>query len=294
MTNTNTNNSPQDAQQRLGGFSEFRLGFLLPYLALLLILKNKSLWPYMIIPLILSVTIYACAFAFLYYLLTLFDTNIQWEFWYSTGHYLSLTINWLLDTSKWFIAIPLALITTYYSFASVSQIIASPVADYCSEKTENIITHPKNNQRIPLRLNITSTAYSLVESIKLLCKQIFYTLISLVFLLIPVAGFLPLFLVTAYFTGRGFVDTPMSRNFMRSKHKKPFVKDRKYLIFGLGIAIESLFLIPGVGIFVLPIGIVSGTMIYCDNDWRKMFKDHNLDTPQGCQLPVKVKHIKST
>ena len=189
---------------------------------------------------------------------------------------------------------PVALISTYYSFATVSQIIASPVADYLLRKTENIITHPKETQKIPLKLNFAATLYSLSESFKLLIFQIILSVFCLIFIFIPYIGLIPLFLVTAYFAGRGFVDTPMSRNMMRSKHKKPFVKQNKFTIFGLGIAIESLFLIPAVGIFVLPIGIVAGTMLYCDNDWQKIFKVNNLDIPKGCQLPDKIAQVKST
>jgi len=119
----------------------------------------------------------------------------------------------------------------------------------------------------------------------ILLRQVFWTVVVLPFIFVPVIGMIPLFVVTAWFSGLGFVDTAMGRNYLRNRHKATALKERRWQVFGLGLAMELLFMIPLVGLLMLPLGVVAGTIIYCQCDWKRLLSEAGLDEPHGFVPP---------
>jgi Uncharacterized protein involved in cysteine biosynthesis len=122
--------------------------------------------------------------------------------------------------------------------------------------------------------------------VKNLVKQLFFSILCLPFLLVPIIGFLPLFLVGSYFAGFGYVDTAMARNFLRARHKKVLSRNRFWKILGLGVTMQILFFIPLLGLLLLPVGVTAGTLVYCGEDWQTRLGEAGLDIPSGFVPPV--------
>ena len=241
--------------------------------AISLVFQNKGLKRYAAIPVLINLWLYSTIIASIVRQLYTWEPNIpnispdlNWIAW----------INPFLDNiaavAKWIFGLPLIFFISYFTFVFSCLVIASPFNDILSEKTETILT---GNRKKPL--GQTSQLLMMTRSIlftsKILLKQLFWSLLVLPLLLIPYIGFLPLLLVTAYFTGIALVDIPMNRHNWKSVQKKSWLRQSKYRIIGLGIIAELSFLLPLLPLFVFPLGVVAGTILYCqdeksDNNYR--------------------------
>ncbi len=273
--------------------AQFWEGFSLPLAALDLIFKVKGLKRYLLLPVLVNALLYAVilgvGFYFAWEYLLEWELSVpQWDFWGGFGAWLSDAVNFLAGALKIFLfaaACFLLFFFAYYTFVVVGMIVTSPLNDMLSEKTELALSGKKNVASLPLKLTIKAAALSTYDAIGIVLRQAVWSLAALPFLFVPAVGMAPLFLVTAYFTGLGFVDCAMARNYLRNRHKKPAFKDQYWSILGLGVATELLFLIPFAGLFILPAGVVAGTMLYCGYDWDRAFRENGLTPPDGFVPP---------
>lgn len=212
-------------------------------------------------------------------------TGEPWQFWGGLGAWLHGTLDGALDVVKWILAIPLLLVGSYFTFTAVGMIVASPFNDLLSERVELAICEPQNRPRITWDEQARLTLISVWDSLGILARQILWMLPALPFLLIPYLGFIPLFLVTAYHTGLGFVDVAMARNYLRNPHKRILTRQNRRTLLGIGLAMELLFLVPFLGLFILPLGVVAGTLLYCRFDWETALRDTGLEAPAKFVAP---------
>ena len=265
----------------------FCRGFWLPLKAARLLWRESGVKRYAILPLVANILLYAAAFVLFIHLVSAWQWgSLTWEFWWGFGAWLSSILNVLLEFLKWPLLILPAIVACYFTFTAVGLVIASPINDILSERMEQRITHPKETVTLPLRLTANATLRSLVDSLWIAVRQTFFSLLVLPLLLIPVVGAIPLFIVGAYYAGLGFVDVGMARNYFCGKHKKPLLKDRYWELMGFGAAMQLLFMIPFVGLLVLPVGVTAGTMLYCNYDWRRAFAAAGIEWPIGFIPPV--------
>lgn len=267
---------------------DFAEGFSLPARSYKILFSHPGIKSVAVIPFIINVILFFGLIAIVFYMLTQWEIPDfeNWTFW--GGSYLSAGINSLIDFSKYLLLIPLALVVAYYSFSSVGMIVASPFNDILSERIERALCEEKSNVSLPLHLNAKSTMLSLIDTIKIALKQLVCTLLALPFLLIPIVGFIPFFLVTAWFSGRGYADVGMARNYLRERHKAPAIRANKWKIFGMGVAMELLLMIPFLNLFLLPFGVCAGTFLYCQINWETLLKENNLDKPKGFKAPKPI------
>jgi CysZ protein len=275
----------QRAKATAGGFWA---GFALPARAANVLLRNRGVKRYAVLPLIVNALVYFTVFAlFIWFLLNWQVPQVgPWDFWGGFGAWLADAVNWAAGTLKWLLLVPLFFIISYFTFTMVGMIIASPFNDMLSEKTEQVLTHPRQAAGLPLKITARAMVTSLFDTIVILLWQLLFTVLVLPLLIVPVIGWVPLFLVTAYFTGLGFIDISMARNYLRNRHKKPAVRLHRASVFGLGMAMELLFMVPFVGLLMLPLGVVAGTILYCRTDWNALLAEHKLDRPVGFEPPV--------
>ena len=265
----------------------FARGFMQPMRAFSLLLRTRGLKRYAVLPLLINSLVYFGVVAIAVYLLWGWDIEVaQWDGLWGAGAYLSAAANWLAGPLKWLIAIPLIAVVCYFSFTAVGMVVASPFNDMLSEKVEQALCDEKPLQEIPWELTLRAMAYGLFDAVRGSARQLLVTLCVLPFLLIPVVGLVMFFLVQAYAAGRGFTDVPMARNFLRPRHKRPFIRTHRMEILGLGVAMQLLFFIPLVGLVMLPIGVVAGTQLYCQGSWEKLIKDNGLDWPEAFHPPL--------
>ena len=266
-------------------FAAFLRGFALPLRGLRFLFANRGLKRYAVLPLILNVVFYGMAIVvFMYFLWRWEFTLVEWDFLGPVGRWLSAAVNWM----GWLLKVPIgmaALAAAFFTFTGVGMALASPLNDILSEKVEMTYIGGYTKMSLPFRFTTKAAFLSIGDSLRNLVKQLACTVAALPFLLIPVVGFLPLFLVGAYFAGFGFVDTAMARNFLRPKHKKLLVGKDFWEIIGFGSAMQAVFAIPFLGMLLMPVGVAAGTLLYCREDWVAMLTEAGLSTPEGFMPP---------
>ena len=272
--------------------SSFSTGFFQPFRGVRFLLANRGLKRYAVLPLLMNLVLYALAIAVFFYFLWRWEvSNVTWEFWGPVGGWLAGVVNWMGWMVKFVVAM-LGLGAAFFTFTAVGMVIASPLNDILSEKVEVVYCGNVKQLDLPLRFTLKASLLSIGDSLRNLVRQLFYTALTLPCLLAPLVGFLPMFLVNAYFAGFGFVDTAMARNFLRPKHKKLLSDKRFWEIVGFGVAMQIVFTIPFLGIILMPVGVTSGTLIYCAEDWEKLLADGGMDNPTGFLPPCKKADVK--
>lgn len=187
------------------------------------------------------------------------DPNLQWIAW------LNPFLDELVAVAKWIFGIPIVFAISYFTFVLSCLIIASPFNDILSEKTECIFRKASVSGSSSGSWGIFIR--SIFFTLRILARQLFWSLLMIPFLLIPYIGFLPLFIITAYFTGVALVDIPMCRNNWKRKEKESWIKQYRSRIIGIGALAELSFFIPGLALFIFPIGVVAATILYCQEEF---------------------------
>lgn len=265
----------------------FLRGFTLPFRGARFLIANKGLKRYAILPLILNVFLYGLAILVFFHFLWNWDIYlVAWDFWGPVGRWISAVVNWMGWLIKAVVA-ALSLGAAFFTFTGVGMALASPLNDILSEKTEMAYIGGYNKMTLPFRFTFKAGLLSAGDSFRNLAKQFFCTLIALPFLLVPVVGFVPMFLVGAYFAGFGFLDAAMARNFLRPKHKKLLADSAFWEIVGMGSAMQACFAIPFLGMLLMPVGVVAGTLLHCRTDWEKLFAEAGVPKPEGFIPPKK-------
>ena len=276
---------PGQVRRLLGAVAEIRRGLVLPLAALLVLKRNRRLMRVAALPLIINTLVYVMAIAGGFYLIHIWQPTVgNWQFWGPVGGWLSEFINWSIPALKWGVAI-LIFLASYFTFRAVGMIVASPFNDRLSEAVEGYLCEARCGQPPTLKQSLRVTVFSLRDTIWNVTKQFLFMLLVLPLLIIPVLGWLPLFVITAYFTGLGFFEVATARNLMRNMHKQPAVQIGRWRILGLGVIMEVMFLIPFGGLIVLPLGVIAGTLIYCDQDWDELLETVSAPRPPRYEAP---------
>ncbi len=282
MTPTDSNTPPIRAARTPGLVA----GFMLPLPATGFLLAHRGIKRWAVMPLLANFIVYGLVIALAIYLLTVWEPTFDFNSDSAFAVWLGNVLTKSFDALKWVVFVPAVLVISYFTFTTVGMVIATPFNDVLSHRTEFRLTNPAAPSPTSIGYEFSTMLWSIRDAIGILIRQVFWTVLALPFLLVPVVGFVPLFLVTAWFGGVGFLDTAMSRNDLRNHHKKVVLRSRRWQILGLGVAMELLFMIPFVGLLVLPIGVIAGTMIYCQYDWNRLLRDAGLEAPKGFVAPV--------
>ncbi len=263
----------------------FARGFSLPFGAVRFLFANRGLKRYAILPLSLNIFLYALAFAVFVYFLVRWDIyRADWDFWGPVGRWLAAAVNWM----DWLVKIIVGMVAlgaAFFTFTGVGMALASPLNDILSEKTEMTYVGGSARMALPLHFTLRAGLLSAGDSLRNLAKQLFCTLLALPFVLVPVVGFVPMFLVGAYFAGFGFLDSAMARNFLRPPQKRLLADSAFWEIIGMGSAMQVLFAVPFLGMLLMPVGVVAGTLLHCRADWEKLFADAGVSAPTGFVPP---------
>lgn len=268
-------------------FSAFVRGIGLPFRGMRFLLAGRGLKRYATLPLIANVVLYAAAITvFLYFVWNWNVYEVNWTFLGPVGGWLSAVVNWMGWLVK-LVVVMLGLAAAFFTFSGVGMALASPLNDILSEKVEGAYLGGIQRMQLPFRFTFKAALLSIGDSLRNVGRQLVYTILVLPFLLIPVVGFIPLFLVGAYFAGFGFLDCAMARNFLRPKHKRLLVGKHFWEVLGFGAMMQALFAIPFFGMLLMPVGVTSGTILYCSEDWLQLLRDANMPVPDGFVPPVK-------
>lgn len=266
----------------------FLKGFFLPVSGGRLLLRLKGARRWAILPLIVNVIVYALVVVMAFWLIDIVKIpQVSWEFAWGLGGYLADAVNYLAPILKWVVCVPLVATVCYFSFTFVGMLVATPFNDILSEKIEYALTTGNFEAEFELRMTVRAFFISMYSTMRFFGKQVFYSILCLPLLFIPFVGMILLFLVSSYYAGIGFLDIGMARNYLGYKHKMGAVRGYRWEVLGLGAAMELGFLIPLVGLVLLPLGVAGGTLLYCDIDWNKVLADNGYAPPAGFNPPVK-------
>jgi CysZ protein len=223
------------------------------------LISKLKLWKYFIIPVIISVVVFAMIFVSAY---GLSDNLGEWMagVWiWETGKATFTAISTFIGGIVIF-AIGLIL------YKHIIMALSSPFMSPVSEKIEAYFTGKTAK-------NYVSTNFSkqLVRGIRIglrnLSKELLYTLPILILKLIPVVNIFStvlLFLVQAYYAGFANMDYTLERHF-KYKESVAFIRQHRGLAIGNGIGFLLLLLIPVIGvILVLPLSVTSASVIAVD------------------------------
>lgn len=260
-------------------------GLSLPFRAAKFLLTSRGLKRYAILPLIANIILYVLAVSVFFYFLWNWSVyEVKWDFLGPVGRWLAAAVNWMGWLVK-LVAAAVALAASFFTFTAVGMALASPLNDILSEKVEMAFVGGRAKMELPLKFTMRAALLSICDSLRTLARQLFYTVLMLPFLFLPVVGFIPLFLVGGYFAGFGFLDSAMARNFLRPRHKRLLVGKRFWEVLGFGAAMQALFAIPFLGMLLMPVGVVAGTLLYCGEDWEQLLKNAGVQMPEGFVPP---------
>lgn len=158
-------------------------------------------------------------------------------------------------------------ISSGYLFVTITKIFAAPFNDMLSEKVELHYNPDYVEPEHPFQHFVATIIPTIVEELKKVSLILIGYVIVLFTFLIPVLGTLTPFIYIIYsivVISIDFVDYPLARRFYTLKQKKEFIKKHLSTLSGLGTALFLLFLIPFMQLFILPIAVVSGTLLFID------------------------------
>jgi CysZ protein len=221
-------------------------------------LTHPRLRPFVIIPLLVNITIFAT-------LLTLgigamSDTLDRWIA--AIPSWLSF-LRWLV----WpIVSIALALISGYL-FTAVALLVASPFMGLLAEKAEELIT----GEPVPGPEGFMGALALFPRAIaRELTKFAYYIPLLLMVL---VASFIPVinvlapilwFILGAWMMGVQYVDYPMDNHCLSFSEVKDVLRERRLSSLGFGGLVALVSGIPLVNFFVVPAAVCGATLFWCE------------------------------
>lgn len=251
----------------------FLQGLAYPRRAFRLIVGNGSLLRYAVLPFLINLVVFSLAIAaFVIWFGDLWQLASAWteiarpEAWYWVPIY------WLLALVRWLIAallIVVAVLILWFSFTLVGNIIASPFNELLSAETERLLgADGAAGGAGGWRAMLGEMGRALSDETR---KMAFFILVQAALLplnLVPLAG---TFLYAALSLGFGalfvaleFTDYPMARRRIPFAGRRRTVWRHRAVMSGFGGSLFLTFLIPGLNLLLLPLGVVGGTLLYLD------------------------------
>lgn len=221
-------------------------------------IREHRLWPFMIIPGLLS----------LGYLVLLI--GIGWSYFPEISAYINE--NWIPDFMKWQILRYITqtvlwlflILTGYITYQPVILVLFSPVLAYLSEVTERRIY---GGPGVPFSLKTLTE--DLIRSILIngrnLIRMLLFILLAWLLVWIPLAGPIVsavlIFSIQAFYNGCALADYTLERKRYTVKERIVFSKSHRARIVGVGTGFMGMILIPILGwVFAPTYGTVAATI----------------------------------
>ncbi|MBX7150777.1 sulfate transporter CysZ [bacterium] len=236
---------------------DFLKGIHYPFSAIRFIAHHPNLGKFIIIPFIINVLLFLAGLIFFISnidsLLQIVPKNDAWYF--AILYYLLAT---LLVASF--------LIVTFYVFTVIGNMIASPFNSVLSERIEELQFNNKTDQSFNFKLIIRDAYRAVMTECKRLLLFICIFIPIFILNFIPVIGQALYFILMLVFTAWGlsftFMDYAMERKIVSFRLKVQILASRKSLMLGFGSMCFLFGLIPILNLFLIPVCVTAGTLIY--------------------------------
>lgn len=208
-------------------------------------IKQHSFFSYFIIPIIFN------------FLLFLYFTGLIWHysniiadqlfFYFDIQSLLSQQFNFIQSIIKFILLVfinVIGLVIYLLVFKSLILIIMAPVLTIVSEIVDTIVTG--NIYNFSLQDFVKDIYRSIRLSIKNITKEIFLSILFLIFSLLPIIGFIGpilLFTMQSYFYGFSMLDYSLERKKISVLQSEQFIWNHKFLSISIGVVFNFLLII---------------------------------------------------
>ncbi len=222
------------------------------------VMKRHRIWPYMVVPGILSLIYIACLILIgnIYFAEI---TDYLYQHW--TPGFLKSRILLMMYT---FFLWVLLFLTGYITYQPIVLILFSPILSYVSEVTESRI-YGTPGPTFSLRTLLQDLWRSIVINLRNLARMVVLILLAWLLVLLPLIGAVIsaslIFLIQAYYNGFALMDYTLERKRYSVKDSVRFARSNRPRVIGVGIGFMSMMLIPVLGWFAAPTyGTVAATL----------------------------------
>lgn len=250
----------EDAVQR-STVGQLTTGLLLPFRAARLLVRNRRLIPFVIIPAIINVILFSVS---AYFLVTNAGDLVDW-LWQRPGgeEFVDqlLVVVWYLVYG---LSILMALVISYFIVLVAGGILASPFHDILSEHTERILRGvdelPEDDEPV-----IGGLIRSVVSSTVIAVLYVAIIAPIMLLNLIPGAGNMAATIlgtcVSAFFVSLEYTDPTLERQHVPLKRKLGLIREHLPLTGGFGLGASLLLWVPLLNFLCMPIAVIGGTAL---------------------------------
>ena len=232
-----------------GRIASFSVGFTLPRSAFRLILRNRRLLIWSILPVAVTSSLYLYGIVWLHgWIKTRIESSISvWGM--VPGNFTSGLLLGILEI----LLVGVGALT----FSTVAGVVASPFNDFLAEETERFAEPPLTAAP---RLGWLGKGRILLIDLGKNAAAGTIALLALATSWIPGVGFFS-FGIAMFLLVFQFISFPQTRRGMTWKDGMRFLFRHPYASLGFGSALSLLFAIPLVSAWVIPLAVVGGTLL---------------------------------
>jgi len=227
---------------------------------------------YLVLPAIISI-----AYAVAYVALVIFlgyrvgdwaPDELPWYLSWMGG-----ALAWLMRVGFWILMAWVFWLT--YKFAIQS--LLAPVLGALSENLER-----KMRGREPKELSMGDYVQDMIRAFKLSLRNLFLELLfTLLAGWIPIIGFILVFLISAFYTGFGFMDFTLERKRYTISESVRFARKHMGLCVGLGVVANLALLIPIFGWMIMPSYSTAAATLETMDELEELKGGSSAGTPTG-------------
>jgi CysZ protein len=236
----------------------FLQGLSAPFHGLAFLWRNRSLWKYAWIPLLINIALFAGLGAVF---VTLFPDLIHRVLPEGNAWYWAV-----LSVLLWVVGSILLGIFFLFAFTVVGNIIAGPFNDLLSERVEELVRGTPSIPPPSFAQQLRNVGRSALESLKRLVFYLAGSLVLLLWNLIPGAGTL-IYAVTSgawtfLFLALEFADYYLARYWTRFWTRWARIWSQRWASLGFGAGSGLLLLIPLLNLLLIPGAVTGATLLW--------------------------------
>ncbi len=164
-----------------------------------------------------------------------------------------------------------ALVIIFSTFTMVANVLGAPFNSMLAEAVETRLS----DQKIINNPKLTSLTKDTLLSFKSeIWKLIFFGIRAiplLILFIIPglnIAAPVLWFLFVSWMLVHQYMDYPMDNNGLKFSQQRPLLKKKRMMIFGFGVTVMILTLVPVLNFFAMPVAVSGATFM-----WYEQFKE---------------------
>lgn len=235
---------------------QFIGGAVYPFRGLGLLVRNRKIVLLSLVPFIVSLLVYVALLALVVaFGGRLTDLVIEAGTWWRT----------IVRVVLRFATIAIFLIVFVFSYSILSLVIAAPFYEFLSAAAERRYTGEVREEPSGWREMLVDVWRGLTEAVKFLVIELGLCIFALA--CAPASTPVALCL-SAVLIGLELMEGPMGRRRMTFRQKMRYARRHFWPLLGFGSVATVALLVPFLGVAFLPVGVVGGTMMFCDIEAR--------------------------